>query len=738
LLRFEGLFDGDAPPGPIPSGVPILSATLTYANDNDAGNDGHLHEVVVDWDDDVLYDTFGGEPGVQADEYDPTVVAVTPAYPAGPVDVTDSLQSWAEDPASNRGWVFLPTGNSGVSIRSSDYGTPDQRPKLTVTYAACVLDSDCDDGDPCTLDLCHGSLCEYSFDDMAPCDDGDACTENDVCMSGACAGTEIDCSVLDDSCNVGICNEGTGLCEAQPANEGSSCDDGSACTENDTCSSGSCAGMTIDCSALDDSCNVGVCNENTGLCEAQPANEGGGCDDGIDCTSGDACAAGICAGVDACPGGQFCDQLLGVCVNSATVTLPDGLDHCAGGSLVVPIGASSLSSIQSMDLQFAYDATVLQAVEVFTTSFTSDFALAYDLSTEGVVEVSMNSASPVGGDGPVMWVEFDVIGAAPSSSDLTWIQALLNGTGSGVTAFDGSVAVVAAQTSISLPDDAAAGPGENVVVQLAADPALGSGLDFRVEFDPGVLDVVDVRKTTISQGHTLTTNDSTPGLLILSLYSTSSLTGSGPIVEIEFTVLGYLGQSSPLMITKARINEGLVSACTDDGWFVACTRPQEVGATLALTKGAAETILTWDDEGLVTDYRLYKGFIQTGLPFEYNQVCEGTPIASTTTSDPVVPITGRVFYYLVARETVCGESELHSDSDGTFIVNDDPCPSTGVDDDSDGVPDLLDNCPTVPNSGQEDADLDGHGDECDNCPGHINRDQRDTDGDGIGDACDPD
>ncbi|XP_055332011.1 cartilage oligomeric matrix protein-like isoform X2 [Paramacrobiotus metropolitanus] len=114
----------------------------------------------------------------------------------------------------------------------------------------------------------------------------------------------------------------------------------------------------------------------------------------------------------------------------------------------------------------------------------------------------------------------------------------------------------------------------------------------------------------------------------------------------------------------------------------------------------------------------------------------------------------------------------------------------GRDSDLDGFPDNAlpcnelhcrqDNCPVVPNSGQEDADLDGmgdqcdpdpdndgilssengvdncplrsnpgqenseaegsdkYGDACDNCPYVANPSQTDTDGDGMGDECDPD
>lgn len=73
------------------------------------------------------------------------------------------------------------------------------------------------------------------------------------------------------------------------------------------------------------------------------------------------------------------------------------------------------------------------------------------------------------------------------------------------------------------------------------------------------------------------------------------------------------------------------------------------------------------------------------------------------------------------------------------------------DDDSDGVPDQSDNCPTIANPAQIDQDLDDIGNECDtdldgdgidntidNCPAIENQDQLDQDGDGSGDDCDAD
>lgn len=60
------------------------------------------------------------------------------------------------------------------------------------------------------------------------------------------------------------------------------------------------------------------------------------------------------------------------------------------------------------------------------------------------------------------------------------------------------------------------------------------------------------------------------------------------------------------------------------------------------------------------------------------------------------------------------------------------------DSDNDGIRDVQDNCPLVPNPDQRNSDSDSHGDACDNCRTVANFDQKNIDGDSTGDACDPD
>jgi hypothetical protein len=158
-------------------------------------------------------------------------------------------------------------------------------------------------GTRCPRTRCQVATCAQGSCGLAPdpaavglgCDDGDPCTTGDACtVQGACAGTPVDCSRLDGQCTRGVCNPQTGGCEAQNINEGQACDDGNPCTQTDTCQTGACTGgATVDC---DDGnpCTEDFCDPTTGQCVHVEKN----CDDNIDCTD------------------DFCDTLTGQCVHT--------------------------------------------------------------------------------------------------------------------------------------------------------------------------------------------------------------------------------------------------------------------------------------------------------------------------------------------------------------------------------------------------------------------------------------
>jgi hypothetical protein len=90
---------------------------------------------------------------------------------------------------------------------------------------------------------------------------------------------------------------------------------------------------------------------------------------------------------------------------------------------------------------------------------------------------------------------------------------------------------------------------------------------------------------------------------------------------------------------------------------------------------------------------------------------------------------------LVTAGTVCRPSTGVCDEEEVCTGSSANCPADVVhpDTDSDGYPDICDNCELVFNPTQPDGDSDGVGDDCDNCPSVCNPDQTDSDGD----ACEP-
>jgi hypothetical protein len=156
----------------------------------------------------------------------------------------------------------------------------------------------CDDGKPCTKDVCDGKAgCKSQPLDGDPCDaDGSVCTENDTCKAGVCTpGAKKDC---DDKnpCTSDSCDLAKGC--TQVADDGKPCDaDGSACTAGDVCQGGACQkGQAVLC---DDGnpCTTDKCDPKTGQCATLPMKDGVPCDDGTKCTNQDACDQGVCLGV---------------------------------------------------------------------------------------------------------------------------------------------------------------------------------------------------------------------------------------------------------------------------------------------------------------------------------------------------------------------------------------------------------------------------------------------------------
>ena len=184
---------------------------------------------------------------------------------------------------------------------------------------ACANVADCPPlDDPCRATLCRGGRC-VTLDAVGPCDDGDFCTEGDACVGGRCvAGPPRDCAqgpglVCPPPCSP-RCDVAASACLCDcpnacdiPRNRRTGCRTGADCDDGDPCTTDSCRTLV--------SPSVCSCVERRS-CRCDPTAPDGGfsaCDDGIDTTL-DHCCAGPDDPYVPCGGQRGCEPA-GYCVH---------------------------------------------------------------------------------------------------------------------------------------------------------------------------------------------------------------------------------------------------------------------------------------------------------------------------------------------------------------------------------------------------------------------------------------
>ena len=225
--------------------------------------------------------------------------------------------------------------------QSAAYGTPCGDPNDCVLgiciNGECNTESlfNCDDGNPCTDDVCgddgqcqstpnQGScipdhpcssvgqcqngacfLSEYTCpsctqdSDCTPLTEGDKCIGTFVCNATTqqcerTAGSQTICTA-DSPCMSAACDPNTGLCVELPRPDGWVCHDGDICTLEDRCVNGVCTSNAgLICPSQESTCLSTTCNPTSGCTQSNLSQVP--CDDGSGCTGNDTCQDGLCVG----------------------------------------------------------------------------------------------------------------------------------------------------------------------------------------------------------------------------------------------------------------------------------------------------------------------------------------------------------------------------------------------------------------------------------------------------------
>jgi len=201
-----------------------------------------------------------------------------------------TFQLWMREDGMRADKIVLTTNSSYTPTGSG----PTESPHTT----GCTSNTQCNDGNDCTTDLCSAGVCQNAVqpNGTACSDDSNLCTD-DVCMAGLCThpANTASCpddgdSCTDDVCTAGVCTHpDNGSCGCSSDSE---CDDGNVCT-GDTCVEGACSNVAL--------------------------NDGDSCtDDGDSCTN-DVCVAGVCTHPD--NGSCGTSPCAGLCSNPTVFTI---------------------------------------------------------------------------------------------------------------------------------------------------------------------------------------------------------------------------------------------------------------------------------------------------------------------------------------------------------------------------------------------------------------------------------
>jgi hypothetical protein len=151
------------------------------------------------------------------------------------------------------------------------------------------------------------------------CDDEDLCNGVFACVetadgAGACEAIEepVTCDAeIDDPCLTSACDPATGACTIVPVPDGVSCQDINPCTTDEVCVSGACTWTPVDCQD-EIACTNDLCDPENGGCAFDPVDDN--CSDGVECTDNTCDPTQGCIftpGPGACDDGKPCT--LGKC-----------------------------------------------------------------------------------------------------------------------------------------------------------------------------------------------------------------------------------------------------------------------------------------------------------------------------------------------------------------------------------------------------------------------------------------
>jgi hypothetical protein len=160
--------------------------------------------------------------------------------------------------------------------------------------------------------------------------------------------------------------------------------------------------------------------------------------------------------------------------------------------------------------------------------------------------------------------------------------------------------------------------GSQIGIPLSAANVTGllAG-SITVTFNPAVLSLIDVRLGALTAGWSVSYNQVNPGQVLISMASATSVTGSGSLAILRFSIIGAPTTSSPLTLQSLSLNDGAITASRSDGSFTVSGFFQVAGTVRYFSDSSAvpETVLDLAGSGSFSTTTADGGqFLITNIP----------------------------------------------------------------------------------------------------------------------------
>jgi azurin len=273
-----------------------------------------------------------------------------------------------------------------------------------------------------------------------------------------------------------------------------------------------------------------------------------------------------------------------VCVNSPDVV---------SGTFNVTIDIYNVVDLDSGQFDLSFNSSVVNVTSVYNGSIdgTTVPIDAWNFTDADTIHVDLNSTGGASGSGLLATIGFEVLGEAWASSILDISGGQIADTGSNNTPalwFDSDV-TVGVPVTVNSPDVASVVSGTfNVTIDIE-DVLNMNAVQFDLSFDSSVVNVTDVEKGLVNgkmMGTEWNFTDSDTICVISKRPGAYTVSGSGHLAVINFTITGSQGNTSILDISDGKLAGILTEGTTDAEEIPSTWTDDEVAVGVPVTVSA--------------------------------------------------------------------------------------------------------------------------------------------------------